>query len=191
MLTLFFCLSAYLIGSLSTAIIVCRLTGHPDPRTQGSGNPGATNVSRFTSKKIAAIVLGGDLAKGLVVVLLAKSILIEANSLGAVGIAVVIGHCFPLYYRFQGGKGVATSCGALLALAWPVATIAIVIWCIASAAFGYASLSAVVVCLCLPLLSCWLAPSLGLPITIMALLVLSMHHRNIRRLLIGTEPKSF
>ena len=111
-------LAGYLLGSVSTAIIVCRLAGYPDPRTQGSGNPGATNVLRFGGKKAAALTLAGDMLKGVIAVLAVK---LAGGSLDlqiAVGMACFIGHCYPVFFGFKGGKGVATYYGVLLGFSW-------------------------------------------------------------------------
>ena len=110
--------AAYLIGSISSAIIVCRLMGLPDPREQGSGNPGATNVMRFGGKKAAIITLLGDLVKGLIPVYAAKLFGVPAEILALTGVAAFIGHLYPVFFGFEGGKGVATSVGVLLGFSW-------------------------------------------------------------------------
>ncbi|MDH5661093.1 MAG: glycerol-3-phosphate 1-O-acyltransferase PlsY, partial [Gammaproteobacteria bacterium] len=111
-------IASYLIGSLSSAIIVCKLMGLPDPRGEGSGNPGATNVLRFGGKKPAAITLAGDMIKGLVPVLVAKYIGISIEGIALVGLAAFLGHLYPVFFQFKGGKGVATMLGVLFGFSW-------------------------------------------------------------------------
>src|SRR3569833_2803763 len=143
--------AAYLVGSLSAAIIVCKLLGLPDPRTQGSRNPGATNVLRFGGKKAAAIVLVGDSVKGLLPVLVAQWLRVDDNVLAAVGLAAVLGHLYPLFFGFHGGKGVATAFGVLLGIAWPVALAAVATWLLVAKIFRIASLAALIAALLAPL----------------------------------------
>jgi len=111
---------AYLIGSLSGALIVCSFMGLPDPRSQGSGNPGATNVLRHSGKTAAIFTLLVDVVKGVTAVLIAKFFTSSALILASTTLAVVLGHLYPLFFHFKGGKGVATTFGALVTLAWPV-----------------------------------------------------------------------
>jgi glycerol-3-phosphate acyltransferase PlsY len=119
--------AAYLIGSLSFAVIVSKFYGMADPRSYGSGNPGATNVLRSGKKKAAALTLLGDALKGLVAVLLARALQdtlgLSDATIAAVAVAVLVGHMWPVFFGFKGGKGVATALGVLLALSWPVALI--------------------------------------------------------------------
>ena len=119
---------AYLLGSLSAAIITCRVMGLPDPRGQGSGNPGATNVLRIGGKKAAAITLLGDFLKGLIPVLLASLLGVSALGLALVALAAFLGHLYPLFFGFQGGKGVATAFGAIIGLSLPVALAVLLTW---------------------------------------------------------------
>ncbi len=112
--------AGYLLGSLSSAIIICRLLGLPDPRGQGSGNPGATNVLRIGGKKAAAATLIGDMLKGLIPVLIAKLLGASLAIQALVAIAAFLGHLYPLFFGFKGGKGVATALGVLLGIHWPV-----------------------------------------------------------------------
>lgn len=184
-------LTAYLIGSLSAAIIVCKLLGLPDPRTQGSGNPGATNVLRFGGKKAAAIVLIGDTLKGLLPVLIAKLAGVDDNVLAAVGLAAFLGHLYPLFFGFHGGKGVATALGVLLGVAWPVALAAVGTWVMVAKVFRISSLAALTAALLTPVFF-WLdqAPQ---PLLIMSwvlsLLLLWRHRGNIQRLITGAEGR--
>lgn len=184
-------LAAYLVGSLSAAVIVCRLLGLPDPRTQGSRNPGATNVLRFGGKKAAAIVLVGDTLKGLLPVLIARALHVDDNVLAAVGLAAFLGHLYPLFFGFQGGKGVATAFGVLLGMAWPVALAAVATWLMVAKVFRISSLAALMAAVLTPLFL-WFdqAPQ---PILIMSwvmtLLLLWRHRGNIQRLITGEEGR--
>ena len=119
---------AYLLGSLSFAILLSRLSGRPDPRISGSGNPGATNMFRLAGKQLAILTLIGDLFKGLLPVLLAKYGHFSLQDQAWVGLAAVIGHLYPLYFNFRGGKGVATAAGMLLGLYPPAALLAVTAW---------------------------------------------------------------
>ena len=119
---------AYLLGSLSFAILLSRLTGHPDPRMSGSGNAGATNMLRLAGKKLAVLTLLGDLCKGLLPVLLANQLNLPLQQQAWIGVCAVIGHMYPLYFRFRGGKGVATAAGILLGLYPPAALLAVLAW---------------------------------------------------------------
>src|SRR5688572_5458409 len=121
---------AYLIGSLSTAIITCKLLQLPDPRTQGSGNPGTTNVLRIGGKKAALITLMGDVLKGVIPVLCAKAYGFDITALNAIALAAFLGHLFPIFFHFQGGKGVATAWGCLTALYWPLGIALVLTWLI-------------------------------------------------------------
>ncbi len=141
---------AYLIGSISTAIVTCKLMGLPDPRKQGSGNPGATNVLRFGGKKAAIITLIGDMVKGVLPVLLAKWYGLDTMGLGLVAFAVFFGHLFPIFFRFQGGKGVATAFGCLIALSWPLGVSLGITWLIIAMVFRYSSLAAILAALLAP-----------------------------------------
>lgn len=180
----------YLFGSVSSAVVVCRLMGLPDPRTQGSGNPGATNVMRVGGKKAAAITLAGDLLKGLIPVLVIRLIWPEAmNAWLAAGLGAFIGHMFPLFFGFKGGKGVATAIGVLLAWDWRVALIAIVIWLCVFIAARVSSLSALIAAFCAPWIGFVLIDSRKIPMMILAMVALLIyrHKDNIARLKNGQE----
>ncbi len=184
-------ISAYLLGSLSSAIIVCRLRGLPDPRSQGSGNPGATNVLRFGGRRLAIIVLAGDVLKGLLPTLLANILSDDSLLIGAVALASFSGHIFPLFFGFRGGKGVATAIGAIAGISWLLALALIVIWLISAKVFRISSLSALLAALAAPLLSWPLLhePAYTLLIAIISLILLIRHKANIVRLLQGQEPR--
>jgi glycerol-3-phosphate acyltransferase PlsY len=121
-------MTAYLLGSISSAIIVCQLMGLPDPRSLGSGNPGATNVMRIGGKKAAAITLFGDTLKGLIPVLIGQLLDVPLLILACIGLAAFLGHLYPVFFRFQGGKGVATLLGVLLGINWMLGLAAIGTW---------------------------------------------------------------
>ena len=182
-------LAAYLLGSLSSAIILCRLLGLPDPRTQGSGNPGATNVLRYGGKKVAALTLLGDSLKGLLPVLLAQALGTSPPWLGVVALAAFLGHLYPLFFRFQGGKGVATAFGALLGLAWPVALAVLATWLAMAALFRYSSLAALTGALLAPLFIYAWAPAYLLAVACMCALLIWRHRNNIRNLVAGKEGR--
>jgi acyl phosphate:glycerol-3-phosphate acyltransferase len=189
--SLVFAAAAYLIGSLSFAVIVSRALGLPDPHTYGSGNPGATNVLRTGSRTAAVLTLVGDAGKGWLAVALARQLNLDATVGAAVAVAVFLGHLFPLYFGFKGGKGVATAAGILLALnAW-LGLATVITWVVVAALFRYSSLAAIVAGAFAPLYSCWL---FGLhPITAavlcISLLLVWRHRQNIRRLRAGTETR--
>jgi len=180
-------LLAYLIGSLSFAILLSRLAGMPDPRAGGSGNPGATNMLRLAGKRLAICTLFGDLLKGLLPVLLAASLDMSVQQQAWIGLAAVCGHLYPLYFRFRGGKGVATAAGALLALYPPAALLAIAAWLLVFRMTRTSSLAALIALpLCLPLLA-WQQPGALLPMSLLATLIVWRHRSNVRDLFAGRE----
>lgn len=184
-------LVAYLLGSLSTAIILCRLMGLPDPRTQGSGNPGATNVLRFGGKKLAAFTLLGDMLKGLLPVVAASFITDNMTVLALVAMAAFLGHLYPVFFGFRGGKGVATALGVLLGLSWQVGLAVLVTWVVMALVFRISSLSALIAALLSPLYAWWFTESLVYieMMAAMAMLLLWRHRANIERLLSGQEKR--
>lgn len=186
-----FALFGYLLGSVSTAIITCRLMGLPDPRSQGSRNPGATNVLRLGGKKAAAITLFGDMLKGLLPVLIALSLGMPDVVIAACGLAAFLGHLYPLYYGFQGGKGVATLLGVLLGMHWLLGLSTIGVWLAMAFTFRYSSLSALVAATASPLLAWSITHSAAISasIALMAALLIWRHRSNIRNLLAGQEDK--
>ncbi len=184
-------LFAYLLGSISAAIITCRLMGLPDPRTTGSKNPGATNVLRFGNKKAAALTLFGDFLKGLVPVLIGRLLEVGPQELALIGIAAFLGHLYPIFFGFQGGKGVATAFGVILGLSWQVALAAILTWLVIAKVFKISSLAALIAALLTPLY-CWLlAPQIEFMImlAVLSLMLIWRHRSNIRNLLSGSEDK--
>jgi glycerol-3-phosphate acyltransferase PlsY len=184
-------LIAYLFGSISSAIIVCKIMRLPDPRSQGSRNPGATNVLRIAGKKAAAITLFGDTIKGLIAVLIAKWYGIPENALALVALAAFLGHLFPIYFRFEGGKGVATLLGCLLALNWPSALAWIGTWVIIAAIFRYSSLAALTASIITPVYIWFFTHNIIYVdvIFLMSLILIYRHKPNIQKLLTGQESK--
>jgi glycerol-3-phosphate acyltransferase PlsY len=182
---------AYLLGSVSTAILVCRVIGATDPREAGSRNPGATNVLRIAGKGPAAVTLLGDSAKGLIPVLLGHALGLDATWLAAIALAAFLGHLYPLYYGFEGGKGVATFIGVTLALNPWLGASFVGIWLLVAVALRWSSLAALVATACMPLVSWYLhAPPAAVALVgVMAVLVFWRHQGNIRNLLDGTEKK--
>lgn len=182
-------LLAYLIGSLSFAILISRLVGAPDPRAAGSGNPGATNMMRLAGKRLAIATLGGDLLKGLLPVLLARSLGLSLEQQGWIALCAVLGHLYPLYFRFRGGKGVATAAGALLALHPPAAVLAMVGWLLVFRITRTSSLASLAALpLCLPLLA-WQQPDTMLPVGLVVSLIFWRHRGNLQDLMAGRERR--
>ena len=183
-------LIAYLFGSLSSAIIICKLLRLPDPRTEGSGNPGTTNVLRIGGKKAAFFTLLGDMLKGVIPVLLAKWYGIDVLGLALVTLAAFIGHLYPIFFRFQGGKGVATFFGCLLALAWPVGLSVVATWLIIAFIFRYSSLAALIAAALAPFYTWFFTnPTFALVTCVISILLIYRHQGNIRKLLTGKESK--
>lgn len=188
-------IAAYLIGSLSFAVIVSKYYGMDDPRTYGSGNPGATNVLRSGKKKAAALTLLGDALKGLVAVVLARYLQDALNlsdiTIAAVAVAALVGHMWPLFFGFKGGKGVATALGVLLALSPATALVCAAIWLVMAFGFKVSSLAALVATVAAPLVAFWLMPypSWAWATVVIAVLVLYRHKSNIQNLLQGKEGK--
>ena len=182
---------AYLIGSISTAIITCKIMGIEDPRKTGSHNPGATNVLRHGGKKAAIITLFGDMLKGFIPVLIATQLQIEPPGIALVGLFALLGHVFPVYYGFKGGKGVATYYGVILGMNWLVGFIAVAIWLGMAAIVKISSLSALVSIFFTPLILWHFSQSVELTsaVSIMSILVFWRHKTNIKSLLQGSEEK--
>ena len=184
---------AYLIGSLSFAVIVSRALKLPDPHSYGSGNPGATNVLRSGSKKAALLTLLGDTAKGVVAVLLAKTLAVQFGittaGIALVAIAVFLGHLFPVFFGFKGGKGVATAAGVLWALDWRVGLGLTLIWAVTFAASRVSSLAALIGSAMAPVLAwAFLGPGPAFYAALfMAVLLIWRHKENIVRLASGKE----
>ncbi|MGM9491773.1 glycerol-3-phosphate 1-O-acyltransferase PlsY [Ideonella sp. YS5] len=187
--------AAYLVGSLSFAVIVSRFMGLADPRSYGSGNPGATNVLRSGNKAAALLTLAFDALKGYLPVLAALWWQARfgwgETTVGLVGLAAFIGHLWPVFFRFQGGKGVATAAGVLMALNPLLGAATLLTWLIVAFFTRYSSLAAIVSAAFAPFFQLlqWGPSPMVLPITVMSLLLVWRHHANIRKLLAGTESK--
>jgi glycerol-3-phosphate acyltransferase PlsY len=180
---------AYLLGSLSFAILLSRLAGGPDPRASGSGNPGATNMLRVAGKKLAVMTLIGDLFKGLLPILIAKLLGLSLHQQAWIGLAAVVGHLYPLYFRFRGGKGVATAAGMLLGLYPPAALLALTAWALVFLLTRTSSLASLIATpLTLPLLA-WQQPAALLPACVLTALIVWRHRRNLRDLFAGSERR--
>jgi glycerol-3-phosphate acyltransferase PlsY len=182
-------IASYLLGSVSFAIVVSRLLSLPDPRSYGSKNPGATNVLRTGKKAAAALTLTGDALKGFVAVVLTHRYLPEAAAYA--GLAAFLGHLYPVYYRFEGGKGVATAAGVLFGLDWRLGLGTIATWVIIAAFLRYSSLAALVAAAFAPFFTALL---FGLDATLAVVLVIAAllawrHRANIARLIAGTESR--
>jgi acyl phosphate:glycerol-3-phosphate acyltransferase len=193
--TLSVIVAAYLIGSISFAVIVSKLFGLPDPHSYGSGNPGATNVLRTGNKTAALLTLVGDGVKGFVTVIAAYHLGVSWGdaSLATAGaaLAVFIGHLYPVFHRFKGGKGVSTAAGIAFGLSWQLGLALLVVWVLMAILFRYSSLASMVSAVVAPplgfyFLGNWPEAWVLIPI---ALLLLWRHRANIRKLLVGTETK--
>lgn len=185
---IFFMIFAYLIGSLSSAILMAKVSRLPDPRSRGSGNPGATNMLRMGGKKLAAMVLLGDLLKGFLIIFVARYFL-TSQQVGWVGLLAVIGHIYPCFFQFKGGKGVATAVGVLLALSWPLGLFVVATWIAVAYLFRYSSLAAIVAAFSAPIYAFWLLEKSLFPLILMSILILYRHYGNMRRLIAGSESK--
>ena len=188
-LTLTMIIIAYLIGSISSAILICKLLGFPDPRTTGSKNPGATNVLRISNKLTAATVLFFDVLKGTVPVWGAYFLQIEPIYLGIIGVAACLGHMYPVFFNFQGGKAVATALGTLLPIGLGLGALLIITWVFVAKVTKYSSLAAIVTVSMAPLYVFLLKPLYVYPTLMLSALIIFRHKDNIVRLLKGTENK--
>ncbi|KID02054.1 glycerol-3-phosphate acyltransferase [Hafnia alvei] len=180
---------AYLCGSISSAIVVCRIAGLPDPRENGSGNPGATNVLRIGGKAAAAAVLIFDVLKGMLPVWLAYKFDVAPLYLGLTAIAACLGHIYPVFFHFRGGKGVATAFGAIAPIGWDLTGLMTVTWLLTVLLSGYSSLGAIVSALVAPFYVWWFKPQFTFPVAMLSCLILMRHHDNIQRLWRGQETK--
>jgi glycerol-3-phosphate acyltransferase PlsY len=180
----------YLFGSIPFGLLLTRLAGTPDIRAIGSGNIGATNVLRTGRKSLAAATLLGDMLKGTAAVLIASALWGRDGSLAA-ALGAVLGHVFPVWLGFKGGKGVATYIGVLLGLAWPAVIVFATIWALVAAATRYSSLAGLVASAMTPAFLLWWTGDIPLALLFLALTVLLwfMHRANIARLITGTEAK--
>ncbi len=181
--------AAYLIGSISSAILICKMAGLPDPRTTGSKNPGATNVLRISNTLTAASVLFFDIIKGTIPVWGAYFLNIDSMSLGFVGVAACLGHIYPIFFNFKGGKAVATALGTLLPIGFTLGGLLIITWVLVAKFSKYSSLAAIVTVSIAPLFVFFIKPLYVYPTLMLSALILFRHRENIIRLLKGTESK--
>jgi len=183
-------IAAYLLGSLSTAVIVCRLMGLDDPRTVGSGNPGATNVLRVGGKLPAALTLLGDALKGFLPVIIIAMLSDHAPTIALVALAAFLGHLYPVFFEFKGGKGVATALGGLLGLDAGIGALALLTWLAVSLTFRISSLAALVTFLLVPTYLLINGQRVfALAFVVIAVFLFIGHRENIQRILAGTESK--
>ena len=188
---LIFTIAGYLLGSVSSAVVVSRLMNLPDPRSEGSGNPGATNVLRLGNKVAAGLTLAGDILKGVLPVLAARWLSDDPLSVALAGTGAFFGHLFPLFFGFKGGKGVATALGVFAAVSLSVAGGLALTWLVVALVFRYSSLAAVASAASAPIWTWWLlaAPVYTGLAMLLALMLILRHRANIGRLLAGTESK--
>ncbi len=187
----FLVMGGYLFGSISAAIVICKLMGLPDPRSEGSRNPGATNVLRIGGKKAAFFTLLGDMLKGLLPVLLARTLDADPVIQATTALAAFLGHLYPVFFGMQGGKGVATALGVVFGLHWPVGLTVSALWLVMALLFRYSSLAALTAMLLAPGVFWWLRPEPAF-ITVMAAITAILfwrHRENMANLLNGTEKK--
>jgi glycerol-3-phosphate acyltransferase PlsY len=182
-------LFAYLLGSISSAILICKWLGLPDPRTTGSNNPGATNVLRISNKLTAATVLFLDVLKGTIPVWTAYFLKIEPIYLGFIGVCACLGHMYPLYFQFKGGKAVATALGTLLPIGLGLGGLLVLTWFIVAKITKYSSLAAIITVSLAPLYVYFLKPIYMYPTIMLSVLIIFRHKENILRLFKGTENK--
>lgn len=190
-LTILLISSAYMLGSISSAVLICRIMGLSDPRSHGSNNPGATNVYRIGGKIPAILTLLADILKGTLPVWLALSLDQKDLALGGVVIAACIGHIYPLFFGFNGGKGVATALGTMLPLSIEISILLLLIWLVVLLLTGYSSLAAIISVSSAPLLSLWLLPEIVIPSFMLACIIVFRHHDNIGRLVSGNESRVY
>ena len=181
---------AYLLGSLSSAVLVCKFFNLPDPLTQGSGNPGATNVLRIGGKTAGLLTLLGDALKGFIPVFIAHQVGIDGFYSGLIAISAFIGHLFPIFLKFQGGRGVATIFGILCAISLPLGICTAITWILVAIISRYSSLASLIAAVTVPIYALFLGLfSYFLPLLIMSSLLIWRHRDNIYRLRTGTESK--
>lgn len=188
-LTILMLVAAYLLGSVSSAVLICRLFNLPDPRTVGSGNPGATNVYRLGGKIPASLVFVCDMLKGTIPVWGSYWLGLSPIELGFIGIAACLGHMYPLYFEFKGGKGVATAFGAMLPIGYDLSLVLIFSWVLGVRLSGFSSVGAAVSVLLAPLATYIIKPEYVIPVSLLSLLILGKHRSNFARLLRKEESK--
>ena len=189
LLTITLASAAYLLGSISSAVLVCKLLHLPDPRTTGSNNPGATNVYRIGGKFAAISVLVFDILKGTLPVWGAYFLKIEPIYLGFIALSACLGHMYPIFFNFNGGKAVATAFGVLLPIGLDLGGLLIITWYAGARFSKYSSVAAIVTVSLAPLYTWLLKPIYTYPVIILSLLIIIRHRDNIVRLIKGIEPK--
>ena len=189
--TIVLVVAGYLLGSIATAVLVSRALGADDPRTGGSGNPGATNVLRLAGRRAAVLTLAGDIVKGIVPVLVARAFDLPPGLVALVGLAAFLGHLYPVFFGFQGGKGVATALGVLLAMQPLLGGSVLATWLVVAGVTRYSSLAALVASVLAPACAWFLSGDPGVfgAVSIMAVLLVWRHRANIRRLRAGEEGR--
>lgn len=182
---------AYLIGSLSFAVIVSRLFGLADPRSYGSGNPGATNVLRSGNKAAAILTLVFDALKGYVPVTLAVHAGLPLTVITVIGLGAFLGHLWPIFFKFEGGKGVATAAGVMLGFSGALGGLVLLVWLAMAVLFRYSSLAALTASLAAPVIQYlgWGPSIMTAGVVVMSALLIWRHESNIRKLLAGQESK--
>ena len=184
-------LAGYLLGSISSAVLVSRLMNLPDPRSEGSGNPGATNVLRLGNKPAAALTLTGDVLKGVIPVLIANWLSDNTLVVALAGAGAFLGHLFPVFFAFKGGKGVATALGVFVAVSPPLALALVLTWLTIAVIFRYSSLAALASAISAPAWAWWIIrePAYAVLALVLGLILVWRHRENIRRLTNGTESR--
>ncbi|WP_086982174.1 glycerol-3-phosphate 1-O-acyltransferase PlsY [Vibrio aphrogenes] len=188
-LALIMIIFAYLLGSISSAVLICRLCKLPDPRQQGSHNPGATNVLRVGGKSAAIAVLVCDILKGMIPVWLSYYLGIEPLLLGFIGVAACLGHIYPLFFHFKGGKGVATAIGTMAPIGFDLTGMLMATWLVTFFSTRYSSLAAIITTLLAPFYTWLVKPQYTIPVAMLSCLIIFRHYANIKRLIDGSEPK--
>tara|TARA_Y100001963_G_scaffold152961_2_gene238758 strand:- start:1602 stop:2192 length:591 start_codon:yes stop_codon:yes gene_type:complete len=180
---------AYLFGSISSAVLICKLFGLPDPRQTGSNNPGATNVYRLGGKVPALLTLFFDVLKGMIPVWASYFLGIPPLFLGMIAVAACLGHIFPLYFHFRGGKAVATALGAMFPVAWEMALLLIFTWLVVFKISKLSSLAAIITVSLAPFYAYWIKPQYTVPVIMISALIIWRHQSNISRLRHGNEQR--
>ena len=189
--TIIIFIACYLIGSIASAILVCKIMGKPDPRSEGSGNPGATNILRLHGKNAAIFTLLGDALKGFIPVFVVKLLGFNEMTIALAGLGAFLGHLYPVFFQFRGGKGVATFVGLLFAGHWLFGSCFAAIWLAMAALFRYSSLAALTAAVLIPVIAFIVTNAIYLSTSyaLMSILLLWRHQANIKHLLAGTEGK--
>lgn len=180
---------AYLFGSISSAVLICKVFRLPDPRQNGSNNPGATNVYRLGGKIPAVLTLFFDVLKGMIPVWGSYFLGIPPLFLGMIAVAACLGHIFPLYFHFRGGKAVATALGAMFPVAWEMALLLIFTWLVVFKISKLSSLAAIITVSLAPFYAYWIKPQYTVPVIMISALIIWRHQSNISRLRHGNEQR--